>query len=649
MDLKNSAGTQEKNQHDLEEEDTQERQVIRKSSSTGILEKGNISSDEHGSSQGDHQVNQGDHQVNQGNHPSAETTANSQGDRQGRPVLSNADTHQDLSDAPPGSPRRPGHTILDVLKRSRESQRETASTKAPPFRRRQALKSEVTWVESEAREDESEVSEVIDTRQLSTTPTAVEDIDTQRLSAMPDIAATPRPETALHREAPPRLQAAAQLPETTAPVVVPHVMTATRPLSRPQALLGIALLLILIFSALNAGYAQFLGPQGWAFVLGGPASSDNGNLVAILKGHHLTTPTPGVTTTVTPLTPQAYINELVQNMTLNQKLGQMMIVQFLGPTYSLDISSMISQYNIGAVLLFTANNNIQSKDQLKGLIQQMKSSSVIPLAIAIDQEGGYVDRLVSLDGARPSAASIGATGDPAKARAEGVRDAQDLASYGFNLNLAPVVDVTNVYNAQMYGRTFGTTPDAVIKMTAAYLQGLQQSGQVLGTLKHFPGLGDVAVDPHIGVPDLYRSRNLLESIDWAPYRSLISQGLAHVVMVTHELVHAVDNTTPSSLSYKVVTGILRDELGFNGVVMTDSLTMEGIRAFYTVQQAAALAVEAGDDLLMGASTPQDVASMIDGIKQAISSGAISMQRIDQSVQRILMMKYQMGLLPLPTN
>src|SRR6266851_1298627 len=345
------------------------------------------------------------------------------------------------------------------------------------------------------------------------------------------------------------------------------------------------------------------------------------------------------------LTPQQYINMIVQNMTLDQKLGQMMIVQFVGPTYSLDISTMISQYHVGAVLLFTVNNNIADKVQLKGLIQQMKSNSTLPLIVAIDQEGGTVDRLKALDGPRTPAADIGATNDPGKAMAAGIQDAQDLASYGFNLNLAPVVDVTNVYNPQLYGRTYGNNAALVTEMAQAYLQGLQQSGKVSGTLKHFPGLGDVGVDPHSGVPDLYRSKSDLEAIDWAPYRALIQQGNVHAIMVTHEIVHAIDSNVPSSLSYKVVTGILRKELGFQGVIMTDSLTMEGITAYYTEAQAAAVAVEAGSDVLMGPITPADVASMILGIKQAIDSGEISQQRIDDSVRRILMLKYQMGLLP----
>lgn len=428
----------------------------------------------------------------------------------------------------------------------------------------------------------------------------------------------------------------------------PQRMTITR----GKAFLFIALLLIVVLNAVNSSFAQFIGPQGWAFVIGGPSNTGNDNLLKSINQElrHNQNLTPGATAQATPqLTPQQYINLILQNMTLDQKLGQMMIVQFYGPTYSLDISTMINQYHVGAVLLFTANNNIADKVQLKGLIQQMQRGDSIPLAVAIDQEGGTVDRLKALDGPRPPAAQIGATNDPSKARAEGIQDAQDLASYGFNLNLAPVVDVTDVYNSQLYDRTYGNNPTIVTKMAQAYLQGLQQSGKVLGTLKHFPGLGDVGVDPHSGVPNLYRSKSDLESIDWTPYRELIQQGNVYSVMVTHEIVHAIDGSKPSSLSYKVVTGILRDELGFQGVIMTDSLTMVGLTAYYPEDQAAALAVEAGSDLLMGASTPADVAAMIQGIKQAMASGAISQQRIDDSVRRILMLKYHMGLLPIPKS
>jgi len=149
------------------------------------------------------------------------------------------------------------------------------------------------------------------------------------------------------------------------------------------------------------------------------------------------------------------------------------------------------------------------------------------------------------------------------------------------------------------------------------------------------------------LPYLNRTQEQLNQIDWAPYRNLINQGLVHAIMVTHEIVTAVDSTTPASLSSKIVTGILRNQMGFQGVIMTDSLTMAGVSAYYTTQQAAVLAVEAGSDIIMGADSPSSVATMVQGIEKAISTGDISKQRIDQSIFRILMLKYQMGLLTIP--
>jgi beta-N-acetylhexosaminidase len=435
------------------------------------------------------------------------------------------------------------------------------------------------------------------------------------------------------------------------PAASPTPDTSPKPagLSRGRALVFIVLLCILLFSSINLGATEFFGPHGWASQL--YDTSNNSQLLQNLSHQLHQNNTAASATQTTHITPDEYIDLIMQQMTLDMKLGQMMLIQFTGPSYSPDLDAMISQYNVGTVLIFYANGNIVSKSQLKALTHQIQSSSTIPMAIAIDQEGGSVNRLLALNGPRPSAASIGATNDPAKARNAGVQDAQDLSNYGINLNLAPVVDVDNSSNSELHvdGRAYGSTPTQIIAMASAYLQGLQQSGKVIGTLKHFPGLGSVTTDPHFGMPLLSRSKNDLEQIDWAPYRALIRQGNVHAVMVTHEIVSAIDNTQPSTLSPKVVTGILRNDLGFQGVIMTDSLTMKGVTNYVSESQAAALAIEAGADLLMGASSPATVASMINGIKQAINTGAISQQQIDASVRRILMMKYAMGLLPLPKN
>jgi beta-N-acetylhexosaminidase len=419
-------------------------------------------------------------------------------------------------------------------------------------------------------------------------------------------------------------------------------------MTRGKAAILVALLLIVVLQAINIGPTQFLGAQGWAAVLAGSSNNQRASFFNPLAQSKAAKDAKGQAAA----DPQRAVDTIIGQMSLDQKLGQMMMVQFVGADYSLQLSTMISQYNIGSVLLFYANGNIVGKEQVKSLTQQIQQgSTTLPIAISIDQEGGTVDRLVQLDGPRPSEASIGATNDPEKARQAGLQDAQDLTSYGINLNLAPVVDVDNLVTSEMHqdNRTYGGNPAIVSSMAGAYLKGLQQSGKVVGTLKHFPGLGYVNVDPHFGIPRLNRTKDEMEQIDWSPYRTLIQQGQVHAIMVTHEIVPAIDGTRPSSLSPQLVQGILRDEMHFQGVIMTDSLTMAGITQYYTPGQAAALAVEAGSDMIMGANSPTELATMLDGIKQAVSDGTISKARIDESVRRILMMKYQTGLLSTPKN
>jgi beta-N-acetylhexosaminidase len=411
-------------------------------------------------------------------------------------------------------------------------------------------------------------------------------------------------------------------------------------LTRGRACWLALFLIIVILNATITGFSQFFGPQGW----GSAFNTNNANQNLLnqisnqLNPHGLT---PGAKGTAIPLTPQQIANTLLQNMTLDQKIGQMLMVRFNYPTYGAALNAMLTQYHVGSVIEYAGN--IGSKSQLTELNKQIQQNAELPVIISVDQEGGTVDRLLNLDGRQPSASALGATGDPNQAYQQGLKDAQALSSYGFNLNLAPVVDVTDVYNPQLADRTYGNNPTIVSEMAGAYLRGLQQSGKVLGTIKHFPGLGDTSTDPHLGLPILARSLDKLNAVDWAPYKSLFSQHDVYSVMVTHELVKALDTSVPSSLSPKVVS-ILRNQLGFQGVIITDGLTMNALMARYTLGQSAVMAIEAGDDLLMDPASPNEVAQMIDGIKQALSSGVISQQRIDDSVRRILLFKYQMGLL-----
>ncbi len=319
----------------------------------------------------------------------------------------------------------------------------------------------------------------------------------------------------------------------------------------------------------------------------------------------------------------------------------MMMVQISGQNVTPDAVQMINAQGAGGVLFF--GPNIGSGDQIRSLTAQLQQIAPIPLLMSIDQEGGTVNRLSNIVGARPSAASLTS---PAQARQEGQSDATLLHTYGFNLNLAPVVDVGTL-NPELWSRTFGSSPDRVAAMAGAYLEGLQQSGLVTGCLKHYPGLGETATDPHVGMPVLRSSRADWINTDLAPYRALLKSDDVRAILVSHEMIPAVDPNLPSSLSPAIVDGVLRHELGYNGVVITDSLYMGALNQHWSVSQAIVLAIIAGSDIVIGPYNAQMVQDAKAALKQAISDGTLTRARIDTSVQRILALKITMGLIPLP--
>ncbi|MBY0273956.1 hypothetical protein K2Z84_01350, partial [Candidatus Binatia bacterium] len=228
--------------------------------------------------------------------------------------------------------------------------------------------------------------------------------------------------------------------------------------------------------------------------------------------------------------------------------------------------------------------------------------------------------------------------------ASGTEDAHDLARLGIALNFAPVVDVEQVANRQLAERTFGRNPDDVTRLAGAYLEALQRDGRVAGVVKHFPGLGGVGADPHDEVPRLQATRERLAAIDWMPFRSLIARGDVHAVMVTHVFVEAIDAERPASLSAAVIEGVLRRQLGFAGVIVADALTMKGVARDAPLGDVALASLRAGADLLLGPASPDDVAMVLDRLERAVHDDALSAERVDASVRRVLALKHRLGLL-----
>ena len=331
-------------------------------------------------------------------------------------------------------------------------------------------------------------------------------------------------------------------------------------------------------------------------------------------------------------------------MSLDEKLGQMVIVEFYGSTLNSDLIQMIQTYHVSGVLIENKNGNAQTRTQLVTLNSAMQGQTHIPLFISTDYEGGLVNELRQITGERPSEAAIGATQNPQVAYNAGYNAAQDLTSLGLNINFMPIVDVlTNPNNPGLPDRTFGSDPTLVTNMGQAYLKGLTDGG-IVGCLKHFPGLGSANLDPHLALPTMNRSLATLNAIDFVPYRTMINEGIVPMVMVTHILNPQLDPNLPTSLSPNVVTGILRNNLGFQGIIISDTLWMGGISNTYTLAQAAVLAVKAGTDLILGPRGLSDTANMLYGLHQAVMNGSISMNEIDASVTRILELKLKYHIL-----
>lgn len=334
----------------------------------------------------------------------------------------------------------------------------------------------------------------------------------------------------------------------------------------------------------------------------------------------------------------------LSRMSLDEKLGQLFVAELVGPAYTADNAALIERLHAGGILLY--NREMPTFTAAHSLIATSQAHARIPLFVVVDEEGGWVDRMGDIYGFRPSASMIAATGSTAFARQEAVRVAQDMHSLGLNFDLAPDVDVALVNGPDQSTRTFGSTPDQVTAFASGYLDGLQSNG-IIGCIKHFPGLGAATHDAHLGLPVITRTHAQIEQVELAPYRSLIAHNAPGCVMSTDLLMPALDPHMPAELSYPTITGVLRNELGYDGVVVTDALYMQGISQLYSMPQAGVLAIQAGVDFLMGPWDPAQMAAMIAALKSALASGRISMARIDQSVTRLLELKLRFGIISSP--
>jgi beta-N-acetylhexosaminidase len=344
----------------------------------------------------------------------------------------------------------------------------------------------------------------------------------------------------------------------------------------------------------------------------------------------------------------AKVRQIMASMTLDQKLGQLIIVEYLGNSYTgTELQYMITKQYVGGFLYQESNHNFEPPYNVASNVadfsRQAMSDAKIPLLIGTDQEGGLVNRLYVFHGYLPSAAQMAATGNPQTASSQGTMAAKWMLQLGINADLAPVVDVHTVDPPVLETRMFGRDPNTVALYAGAYLDGLQQN-DVAGCLKHFPGLGAITSDPHAGLPTVNRSLADLENIDFAPYKLMIQKNHPAMIMSTDVLMPAIDPTMPAELSQKTINDLLRNQLGYDGVVITDGLYMQGISQSWTLSQASVLSIIAGDDLVEGPYSGSQVALVVAALKQAMQQGKLTIERINQSVERILLLKVQFGII-----
>ncbi len=339
--------------------------------------------------------------------------------------------------------------------------------------------------------------------------------------------------------------------------------------------------------------------------------------------------------------PEAAAAELLAEMSLEEKVGQLFVPVLVGTTAE-ENADVVERYHPGGFIYFP--ENLETPEQVAAMsngLQELAADSGagVPLFLGVDEEQGLVSRLPF--GARfPDAMALGATRDPGMAAELASATAEQLAAVGINLDYAPVADVNvNADNPVIGIRSFGSDPELVGEMAAAEVTAFQEGG-VVAVAKHFPGHGDTDVDSHTGLPVIDKSREDWERVDLPPFQWLVEAGV-DMIMTAHVLMPQLDGSQePATLSPDLINGVLREELGYDGVVTTDALNMEGVRQTHDDGEVAVRAVLAGADQLL---MPPDLDLAHSAVLAAVREGRISEERLDESVLRVLRLKLRRGL------
>jgi beta-N-acetylhexosaminidase len=352
------------------------------------------------------------------------------------------------------------------------------------------------------------------------------------------------------------------------------------------------------------------------------------------------------------------IDSYIDHLTQAQQIGQLLMLAVYTNGYTAALNQPLQQWDIANAIVYNQYNGgplmPTTLSAWTQLVHSLQSHANQALMIATDEEGGNVDRLAPYYGPSPSPQMLAATGDPQQAYAQAQLDARRLQASGINTDFAPLADVSQG-GAVDQSRMFGTTPAQVITYAGAFLDGLQQNG-VVGTLKHWPGIGSAPANPDYGLPTITHSQAQLNAVDFAPFRALLVHQPG-MIMVTHVMVPAYDPSEPASLSPVLIDQVLRGQLGYQGVVITDSMDALGLLQFMQQQgyadpaqaiaEASVRAILAGNDIVECPIEPDRLAAVVAALTTAVQTRRISQERLHQSLYRIIALKVRMGLISLP--
>lgn len=333
------------------------------------------------------------------------------------------------------------------------------------------------------------------------------------------------------------------------------------------------------------------------------------------------------------------IQDKIASMTLREKIGQMLIISTNKTEYDEELELLLKEVKPSGVVLFS--NNITTYENTVKLITGIKGSSNIPMLIGIDQEGGRVQRIKDMSDVNiltiPYMFEVGKTKDKELAYNVGKVVAKEIAAFGINLDFAPVIDIfSNPNNTVIGQRAFGTDAQTVIDMAIPFANGMMSEG-IIPVYKHFPGHGDTESDSHIELPISSKTKEELLEKELLPFKAAIEND-AQIIMTAHIALPSITGDyTPATLSTKVINDILRQDLGFKGVVITDAVNMGAISDNYTSEEVYKYSINAGVDIIL---MPEDAKEAINIIEKLVNDGTITETRINDSVKRILTLKYE---------